>query len=314
MADDDNQAAGLDEASHAESPISERGGSESWFSDKDPGWYNLGANPNEQSYWDGQRWSGVRHWVAGRGWMEGGAVTGGRSSSGQAAPRLNANPYAQAVTAPARPARTPAPATLSVGVLMTVVAGIALMYGSVGTWIQVNGSVGRRPLQRLTERHRPGHHQPHRDQRVHHLHRWDRRARSWGPGPVLRRAAPRDPHDTRVAGCPDHCDLRHVQDGAEDSGASCERPTSRECRMGSHLRAECRSARHASSHWRGCSASASRVERDNDPAGGRGIREPGRCAAGGSCYCGGPELSCTVAVCVCPLASVHATCTLSPGW
>ena len=142
MADDDNQVAGLDEASQAESPMAERGGGDAWFSDKDPGWYNLGTNPNEQSYWDGQRWSGVRHWVAGRGWMEGGAVTGGRSSGGQAAPRLNANPYAQAVTAPTRPARAAAPTTLSVGVLMTVVAGIALMYGSVGTWIQVNGSVG----------------------------------------------------------------------------------------------------------------------------------------------------------------------------
>jgi hypothetical protein len=31
---------------------------------------------------------------------------------------------------------------LSVGVFLTVVAGIALMYGSVGTWIQINGSVG----------------------------------------------------------------------------------------------------------------------------------------------------------------------------
>ena len=99
VADDDNQVAGLDEASQAESPMAERGGGDAWFSDKDPGWYNLGTNPNEQSYWDGQRWSGVRHWVAGRGWMEGGAVTGGRSSGGQAAPRLNANPYAQAVTA-----------------------------------------------------------------------------------------------------------------------------------------------------------------------------------------------------------------------
>jgi hypothetical protein len=139
---DDDQATGLDETSHAESPMSERGGGESWFSDKDPGWYSLDPNPNEQSYWDGHQWSGVRHWVAGRGWVEGGVASGGLTPGGSGQPRFSANPYVQAVTAPARPARTPAPATLSVGVFLTVVAGIALMYGSVGTWIQINGSVG----------------------------------------------------------------------------------------------------------------------------------------------------------------------------
>jgi hypothetical protein len=56
---------------------------------------------------------------------------------------MSANPYAPAgVAAPARPTRTSSPASLNLGVLATVVAGIALMYGSVGTWVQLNGSVG----------------------------------------------------------------------------------------------------------------------------------------------------------------------------
>jgi hypothetical protein len=74
--------------------------------------------------------------------MEGGGASIGNAPGGPVTSRLNANPYAQSVTAPARRAHTPAPATLSVGVFLTVVTGIALMYGSVGTWIQVNGSVG----------------------------------------------------------------------------------------------------------------------------------------------------------------------------
>lgn len=110
---------------------------------KEPGWYPSRMNPNDQTYWDGQRWSGARHWATGRGWLEGDAASRGDAPSGPGAPRLSANPYAQAAAvAPARSARSVAPATLSLGVLTTVVAGIALMYGSVGTWVQVNGSVG----------------------------------------------------------------------------------------------------------------------------------------------------------------------------
>jgi hypothetical protein len=75
--------------------------------------------------------------------MEGSGASAGNAPGGPVTPRLNANPYAQsAVAAPTRPARTVAPTTFSLGVLLTVVSGIALMYGSVSTWIQVNGSVG----------------------------------------------------------------------------------------------------------------------------------------------------------------------------
>jgi hypothetical protein len=35
-----------------------------------------------------------------------------------------------------------APATVSLGVLLLMVSGITLMYGSVGSWVKVTGSVG----------------------------------------------------------------------------------------------------------------------------------------------------------------------------
>lgn len=141
MADDDSQATGLEESSDGGGPASGAPGSAP-SADKDPGWYGIGTNPNEQSYWDGQQWSGARHWVAGRGWIEGSMVSVGQAPSDPTAPRMSANPYAPAAATPKRPTRTSSPASLNLGVLATVVAGIALMYGSVGTWIQINGSVG----------------------------------------------------------------------------------------------------------------------------------------------------------------------------
>jgi hypothetical protein len=143
VAHEDSQATDVEEASIVHRPAAEAGAGDASAADKDPGWYSLGTNPNEQSYWNGHQWSGARHWVAGTGWMEGGGVSVGNAPGGPVTPRLNANPYAQAaVAAPTRPARTVAPTTFSLGVLLTVVSGIALMYGSVSTWIQVNGSVG----------------------------------------------------------------------------------------------------------------------------------------------------------------------------
>jgi hypothetical protein len=126
------------EPSIVQSPTAGTSRGDASASDKDPGWYSVGTNPNEQSYWDGRQWSGARHWVAGTGWMEGSGASGGPVT-----PRLNANPYAQAaVAAPTRPGRAAAPTTFSLGVFLTVASAIAVMYGSVGTWIQVNGSVG----------------------------------------------------------------------------------------------------------------------------------------------------------------------------
>ena len=143
MADNESQATGLEEASDADSASSGVVGGYAPTAATEPGWYNLGPNPNEQSYWNGHEWSGARHWVAGSGWMEGGAASGVDVAAAPAHSHLSANPYAPAaVHAPVRPARTVAPATFNLGVFLTVVAGIALMYGSIGTWIHVNGSVG----------------------------------------------------------------------------------------------------------------------------------------------------------------------------
>jgi len=109
---------------------------------RDVGWYALGENPNEQSYWDGTQWIGIRHWVAGRGWIESSNVP--EAVDTEAPPskgRHSANPYAQAPW-PHTVTVSSVPATLSVGVLLIMVAGVALMVGSVYTWIHVSGTLG----------------------------------------------------------------------------------------------------------------------------------------------------------------------------
>ena len=104
----------------------------------DPGWYPSGENPNEQAYWDGQTWTAKRRWTV-SGWVEEGApAAAAASGAGAAAPRLSANPYSPAGYS--KPKTTPA--TVSVGLLLIMVSGIALMYGSVGSWIRLTGSVG----------------------------------------------------------------------------------------------------------------------------------------------------------------------------
>ena len=60
------------------------------------------------------------------------------SSPPAAAPRLSANPYVSVT-----PSRSKATGfTFNLGVLLLLVCGIALMYGSVGEWVHVSGSVG----------------------------------------------------------------------------------------------------------------------------------------------------------------------------
>ncbi len=81
---------------------------------KEPGWYPVRTNPNEQTYWDGNDWTGRRRWSAGTGWTEvgadprGAAVVPGLAAPGVPGPRLSANPYAPHPTRPLRPrARRP---------------------------------------------------------------------------------------------------------------------------------------------------------------------------------------------------------------
>jgi hypothetical protein len=109
-------------------------------SPKAPGWYASRSNPNDQTYWDGQNWAGRRRWTTDGGWV----VVGDAPDEGhESVPpvdrqRLSANPYAP--TAPAK--RTATGFTINVGTLLLLVSGIALMYGSVGSWVHVHGSVG----------------------------------------------------------------------------------------------------------------------------------------------------------------------------
>jgi len=114
----------------------------------DPGWYPTGVNPNDQAYWDGQAWTAQRQWTV-SGWVEQGAVPAAAAAStgpaaaastgpAPAAPRLSGNPY----TPPGYKKPRTTPATMNVGVLLLIVSGIALMVGSVGSWVHVTGTVG----------------------------------------------------------------------------------------------------------------------------------------------------------------------------
>jgi fluoride ion exporter CrcB/FEX len=108
---------------------------------KSPGWYPDRASPNDQSYWDGQNWTARRRWTSGKGWLVAGdAPEEAMSDSAppSSAPRLSANPYL--ALAPTRSKATGF--TFNLGVLILLVCGIALMYGSVGAWVHLSGSIG----------------------------------------------------------------------------------------------------------------------------------------------------------------------------
>ncbi len=107
-----------------------------------PGWYPDRASPNDQAYWDGQDWTARRRWTTGKGWLVVGdapevAVTSGASPLPLGS-RLSGNPYA---SAPSR-RTTSTGLTFNLGVLLLLACGVALMYGSVGAWVHVHGSVG----------------------------------------------------------------------------------------------------------------------------------------------------------------------------
>ncbi len=108
---------------------------------KEPGWYPVRANPNEQTYWDGTDWRGRRRWSAGAGWTEVGfdtQVAAGAPAVAFSGPRLTANPYAPHPTSTTHPAR-PAPG-VTLGILLVIASSVAMMLGSVTTWISSSAS------------------------------------------------------------------------------------------------------------------------------------------------------------------------------
>jgi len=106
---------------------------------KTPGWYPTRTNPSDQNYWDGQNWTGRRRWTTGKGWVVVGDVPGDSAGSTSAPERrLSANPYVPMAVAKT----TTTGLTFNLGVLLLLVCGIALMYGSVGTWVNADRSLG----------------------------------------------------------------------------------------------------------------------------------------------------------------------------
>jgi hypothetical protein len=108
---------------------------------REPGWYSRGRNPNEQTFWDGEEYTGTRHWVGGQGWVDGAAaVPGGSGGSGLVLDSMLVTQSSRARKA------TTASASFSLGGLGLIVAGIALMYGSVSSWITNTVSFGTQSL------------------------------------------------------------------------------------------------------------------------------------------------------------------------
>ncbi len=112
---------------------------------KAPGWYPTPSNPTDQNYWDGQNWTARRRWTAGKGWAVVGDAPQGTDTDAAPAPsgrRLSANPYAPMASVAAAPRTKATGFTFNLGVLLLWICGIALMYGSVGSWVHVSGNVG----------------------------------------------------------------------------------------------------------------------------------------------------------------------------
>lgn len=108
---------------------------------KEPGWYPVRSTPNEQTYWDGTDWTRRRRWSAGAGWTEIGADAVAASSGAVPGARLSANPYAPHPTSTAVASQAAAPG-VTLGTLLLILSAVAMMFGSVTTWISTSSSFG----------------------------------------------------------------------------------------------------------------------------------------------------------------------------
>jgi hypothetical protein len=112
---------------------------EGFSNESAPGWYALGTNPNEQSYWDGEGFTGVRHWIAGRGWIEDDQAHQPSAPAPGLEPSGVFRAQQQAVNFGRRATDHP---SFTIGVLLLMACGVALMYGSLGAWISETAAFG----------------------------------------------------------------------------------------------------------------------------------------------------------------------------
>ena len=143
MADEDAESptAAAPETEASPQVVSDSRAASAGTPPKEPGWYPVRTNPNEQTYWDGTNWSGRRRWSPGVGWTEVGGESEKAATVMGNGTRLSGNPYAPHPT-PSIAAPSAAPGA-TVGLLLMLASGIALMLGSITTWISVTaGTAG----------------------------------------------------------------------------------------------------------------------------------------------------------------------------
>ncbi len=110
---------------------------------KAPGWYPSRSTPNDQTYWDGESWTARRRWTTGQGWLVAGDAPAEAASDTSPPSSGTQRGLANEFAGTAAPRRSTATGfTFNLGVLVLVVCGVALMYGSVGEWIHVSGDLG----------------------------------------------------------------------------------------------------------------------------------------------------------------------------
>lgn len=106
-------------------------------SPKEPGWYPVRTNPNEQRYWDGADWTVRRHWGIGTGWTEVGVTPNfvpvaemqGPTSRRSAIPdAARTQPKSLAGVASGGP-------SVTVANFLLLASGITVMLASVTTWV-----------------------------------------------------------------------------------------------------------------------------------------------------------------------------------
>jgi len=102
---------------------------------KPPGWYPLGENSNDQTYWDGESWIARRRWD-GAGWSDL-PVDLSRAPSVPTA-SYRSDPVG-VYGASARPLGARAPLTsVTAGPIVLFLSGVVMMIGSVTSWVSVD--------------------------------------------------------------------------------------------------------------------------------------------------------------------------------